>query len=294
MSKKTVWDTVVIVGVGLIGGSIGQALRKRKLARQVLGVGRRPASLRKALACKAIDQGIRDLDSAVGDADLVVVCTPLAKICETVQAVRRSCRADTLITDVGSTKASIVHGVESAAGKSRSSSLGRFIGSHPIAGSEKSGVEFADPALFDGRMTIVTPPSAPAVLAAHEECLERVCNFWRSLGSRLTLMTPEAHDEVMAATSHLPHLVASALAGATPSDLREFVGPGWRDTTRIAAADSSLWTEILTDNSRYTLRALDQLLKRLNAFRSAIGKLSPDDLHRLLHEGKTSRDALGN
>ncbi|MBM4002119.1 MAG: prephenate dehydrogenase/arogenate dehydrogenase family protein [Planctomycetes bacterium] len=294
MSQKTVWDTVVIVGVGLIGGSIGQALRKRKLARQVLGVGRRPAVLRTAVARNAIDQASPDLEAAVRDADLVIVCTPLATICKTVQAVRKSCRADTLITDVGSTKASIVGGVESAAGRSRSAVLGTFVGSHPIAGSDKSGVEFADPDLFDGRMTIVTPPSAASFLAAHADSVEQVCDFWRSLGSRLALMTPEAHDEALAATSHLPHLVASALAGDTPLELREFVGPGWRDTTRIAAADSSLWTEILIDNGRFTLQALDRLVKRLKAFRSAIGKLNSDELQHLLHEGKTSRDAMGN
>src|SRR5262245_19610456 len=223
--------TLTIVGVGLIGGSVGLAAKRRGLAERVLGAGRQRASLDRALALGAIDEGLLDLSAAVHRADLAVFCTPVDGIAAQVLAAAPGCAAGTLLTDAGSTKAAIVRGVEG-----RLPDGVAFVGSHPLAGSEKRGPEHADPDLFLGRLAVVTqtPRTDPAAL-------ERTAAFWRALGSRVRVMSPEEHDRALALTSHLPHLMAAALAGVLPPELHELTAGGFRDTTRVAAGEPSLW-----------------------------------------------------
>src|SRR5262249_23047058 len=227
-------QTLTIVGVGLIGGSVGLAAKKRGIAARVVGVGRRQDTLHHALSLGVIDDGVLDLTAAVRHTDMVIFCTPVDRIIEQVLAVASCCPAGTLLTDAGSTKAAIVHGVESRLPPGMT-----FVGSHPLAGSEKRGSEYADADLFQDRLTVVTqtPPTDQAAL-------ERVVSFWQALGSRVRVMSPEAHDRALAYTSHLPHLAASALAGILPPNVHELTATGFRDTTRIAAGDPASWTGI--------------------------------------------------
>ncbi len=288
MTRKTSWETVAIVGVGLIGGSVGLAVRKRKLARRIIGIGHRVSSLRKASRLGVIDEGTTKLQKGVADADLIVVATPVDDIVPTVQAIARVCRLDALITDVGSTKATIVAALGTGS-RCEQVIRGTFIGSHPIAGSEKSGPEHANAELFSGRNVVITPtPQTDSAL------LTRLSDFWRRLGARVSQMTPAAHDEAMAAISHLPHIAAAALAGITPVQQLALVGTGWLDTTRIASGETDLWTAILLDNQRCTTQALDRLIDQLQAFRRAMERDQRDALKQLLQEGKIHRDAVGN
>src|SRR5438270_9707301 len=191
--------TLTSVGVGLIGGSIGLAARERRLAQRVLGVGRQRDSLERAHRLGAIDDWSLDPVAAVAQADLAVFCMPVDQIARQVLAAAAACAAGTLLTDAGSTKAAIVADVEG-----RLPAGVAFVGSHPLAGSEKRGPDFADADLFEGRLTVVTRTArtdAPA--------LERTITFWKSLGSRVQVMAPEDHDRAVAFTSHLPHLVAA-------------------------------------------------------------------------------------
>jgi prephenate dehydrogenase len=276
--------TLTIVGVGLIGGSIGLAVKRRRIAQRVLGVGRQLASLQVAQTVGAIDEGFLDLPAAVRSADAVVFCTPVDRIAEQVVAAAAVCRSGTLLTDAGSTKAVIVRTV-----KGRLPPGVTFIGSHPLAGSEKRGCEHADADLFQDRLTVVTPTHG--TLRAE---VERVLEFWRALGSRVKVMAPEEHDQALALTSHLPHLLAAALAGVLPPELHELTASGFRDTTRIAAGDPDLWTAIVTQNRVALLDALGRLQDRLTTFKTALMMQDGTAVHSLLAQAKEVRDALGS
>lgn len=277
------WKSVTIVGVGLIGGSIGKALRQRGLAEQVIGVGRRLSSLRTARRVGAVDRFRTDIASGVAEADLIVVCTPVGQIAEHVREAARHCPEGGLITDAGSSKARIVRRLQRLPRKVS------FVGSHPLAGSEKTGPAHADAELFQGRVTVVTPTSRTP-----PGNLRRVKAFWRSLGSRVVERSPRSHDAALAATSHVPHAVATALAAATPSGQLELTGTGWRDTTRIAAGDVELWEQILRDNQAPVLKALENFEKVLASLREAIARDDPRAIRRILQSGKRNRDAVGN
>jgi prephenate dehydrogenase len=279
---------VAIVGVGLIGGSIGLGLRERGLAAEVIGVGRRAASLEKALLCGAADRVTTNLVDGVVDADWVVVATPVGSIVDNVLAVAAAAPRAT-ITDAGSTKAAICSALRTAAAKLDLSAPlgGRFVGSHPIAGDHRTGPENARSGLFQNRTVAVTPEDdTPPGL------VERAKEFWESLGAHVELLSPVEHDRALAATSHLPHLVAAALAGATPEEWLRLAGTGWGDTTRIAAGDPSLWTQIFSQNRAAVLDALRRFEHRAAALAGALAEADPAALTVQLQEAKRIRDAF--
>ncbi len=276
------WKTVAIVGVGLIGGSIGLALRERKLAENVIGIGRRTSTLRKARDVGAVTSTTLRLEQGVASADLIVVATPVDQIAENVRQAVAHCPAGALITDAGSTKSQIVRTLHETLPPTT-----RFVGSHPLAGSEKNGPAAAAANLFEGRVVVVTPRrNGPGDVAA------AVADFWSALGATVFLMSPEAHDEVIAATSHLPHLIASLVAQATPREDLPLAASGWQDTTRIAAGDPQLWTQILLDNRANVLKALGRFEKSLGRVRTALERGESKPLAKLLTEAKAIRDAL--
>jgi prephenate dehydrogenase len=278
------WDTVAIVGVGLIGGSIGMALRQKKLAKSVVGIGRRQASLRTARRVGAVDHTTIDLDKGVAEAELVVVCTPVGQIVEHVRTVARYCPAGTLITDAGSTKQSIVAALDGSLERQC-----RFLGSHPVAGSEKGGAANASAELFEGRLAILTPTKNTK--AEDFDALEQ---FWQSLGSVVVQMSPEEHDQALAVTSHLPHVVAAALAAVVPEKYFRLSGTGMLDTSRVAAGDPELWRQILTLNRDNVLVAMEQYAAKLAALHTALRTNNQDEITRFLTLAKKNRDALGS
>lgn len=198
--------------------------------------------------------------AAVHQADIAVFCTPVDRIAEQVLACAPGCRAGTLLTDAGSTKAAIVRGLEQKMPRGVA-----FVGSHPLAGSAQHGPEFASADLFQGRLAIVTrtPHTNPAAL-------ERTAGFWRELGVRVRVMDPEDHDTSLARTSHLPHLVASALASILPPELHELAATGFRDTTRLASGDPAIWNGIFAQNRLAVLDALALFEQRLLEFKKAL------------------------
>jgi prephenate dehydrogenase len=275
--------TLTIVGVGLIGGSVGLAARRRGVARHVLGIGCSDDGLARAVARGAIDESTRDPARALARSDVVVVCTPVDSIPGEVLSLAAHCRPGTLMTDVGSTKAAIVSAVEGRLPRGVA-----FVGSHPLAGSEKSGPDHARADLFQDRLVVVTPTphTDPAAV-------ERTCAFWQALGSRVRLMSPIEHDRALALTSHLPHLAAAALAGVLPPELFDLTATGFRDTTRVAAGDPALWSGIFRQNRAAVLEALDQLTERLGRFRDILIADDVEALDSFLGQGKKVRDALG-
>ena len=284
-APKPHWPTVAIVGVGLIGGSIGLALKARKLAGRVIGIGRSAASLAEAKRLHAIDEAATDILAGVAEADLVVVATGVASIPKILDAVDAAVRPGTLLTDAGSTKASIVAAWE----KRRRFRRGRFVGGHPLAGSHRRGPAAADLNLFNGRVTIVTPVAATPPGDADE-----IGGFWSALGATVYMMPPRNHDRILADTSHAPHVIAAAIAAATPAEARVFTAGGWRDTTRIAAGDPDLWADILLDNAPTVARSLSRIAAATEKFLIALEAGDRRRLVSLLKRAKEDRDAVGS
>jgi prephenate dehydrogenase len=279
MSGKRI---ITIVGVGLIGGSIGLASKKRGLAKCVRGLGRRHEALVEAKTRGAIDEIHMEPAAALKDADLVILCTPVDQIAEQTLRFAPLCKQGAVITDAGSTKGHIVDLVEG-----RLKDGVDFVGSHPLAGSEKKGVAFADAELFHGRWTVVTPTSHTS-----PDAVEKVVEFWSALGSNVRSMSPHEHDEALAITSHLPHLLAAALAGILPEHLHSLTATGFRDTTRVAAGDPELWSAIFLHNREALLHAYDLVHARLNEFRRALQEKDGEAIDRLLTQAKKNRESL--
>jgi prephenate dehydrogenase len=277
------FGTLVIVGVGLIGGSIAAAARLRKLAERIVGIGRTESRLAGAVAAGLIDEGSTSV-AAAADADFAVVCTPVDRICDDVRALAPVMSPEGLITDAGSTKQLVCEELADLSGADGPA----FIGSHPLAGSQLQGFEHSDATLFQDRVCVVTPADT-----AQANSTQRVEQFWRDLGSIVVRRTPGEHDQALARTSHLPHLVAAALAGSLqPKDL-ELAASGFRDTTRIAAGDPGLWVPILTHNARSVQVALGELQARLREFGDSLLHDDHSALQKLLEEAKRQRDGLG-
>ncbi len=284
------YDTVAIVGVGLIGGSVGLALRERRLAQKIIGIGRRQLSLDAARTLGAIDHGVTNLANGVAAAQLVIIATPVDTIAERVIQVAAICPATSLITDVGSTKETIVATVDAGLAGRRSGP--RFVGSHPLAGDHRTGPEHARADLFDGRTVVVTPTELTKTAAVTE-----VSGLWQALGATVRNMPPARHDAALALTSHMPHLAAVALAVATPSEFLPLSASGWRDTTRIAGGDPKLWQAILTANRQHVLDALDVLDQTLGNLRESLEQGDYESLLSILEAAakkKRDRDALGD
>jgi prephenate dehydrogenase len=275
------FEQITIVGVGLIGGSIGLATRARSAAGYVVGTGRDANNLAKAQALGAIDHGTTNLAEAVAGSDLIVVCTPVDRIASTILAAAPHCDPGAIFTDGGSTKQNIVSAVAAKLPPHLA-----FVPAHPLAGSEKNGVEHARADLFENRLTILTPLEQDAAA-------ERVAAFWKALGCRIHVMSPEAHDQALAGTSHLPHAVAAAVSGITPIEWLPLSAGGFRDVTRIAGGDPELWTAIFRANRDAVLTALSRFTSRLDEFRRLLDTGDGAGLQRWLAEAKQVRDALG-
>lgn len=276
------FGTVAIVGVGLIGGSIGLALRARGAAGRVVGVGRDPARLGSAIRLGAIDAATTDLAGAAAGADVVVVCTPVDRVAADVIRAAAASPAGALVTDAGSTKRAIVEAVEADP-----AARAKFVAAHPIAGSERSGVEHARADLFDGRTCALTPTGRTP-----PDRLDRARGFWSSLGCRLAELDPAAHDAHLARTSHLPHALAAALASLVGPDLVPLAAGAYRDATRVAGAEAALWAPIFLENRRAVLDALDALGGSLAGFRAALEAGDGPALHAWWDAARANRLAF--
>lgn len=273
--------TVSILGVGLLGGSIGLAIKQRLNSCRVIGYGHKKQTLDAALRRGAIDQAFDDPAQAVLGADLVILCTPVGVFPDILRAIAPAV-GDALLTDVGSTKRTVVE---------LSTKLlphpGRFVGSHPMAGSEKRGIEFARADLCEGATCIVTPtdgtdPKATAYIEA----------LWKKLGMNTLRMSPADHDRRVAQISHLPHALAAILVASADDDALDLAGKGFRDVTRIAGGDGALWRDILIDNRDNMRECIARLKAELDKFE---GLLEPDQgeaLRAFLDEAGTRRSQL--
>ena len=281
--SRPLFRQVSVIGLGLIGGSLGMALRRGKIARRVIGFSRREATLRRAKRRGAIDDGCTELcPDWLSESDLVVIATPPSTVPRIARQVARLARRPLVLTDVASTKAKIVRDVERAL-PSRIS----FVGAHPIAGSERSGIEAADARLFGGAACIVTPTPRTRPAAA-----ARVAALWRRLGCRVERMSPARHDTLVAQISHVPHLAAVGLALFPEQRALRLSGGGFADATRIALGDPALWEEICRTNSREVGRALEQLIKELSALQRMVRRPANGSLRGRFEAARRRRRRL--
>lgn len=247
------FNKVVIIGLGLIGSSVGILLKSKKLAKEVVGVSRKDLTIATSKKKKAIDWGTKNLETALLGADLIILATPVETIANFASKLSQLITDSTLVTDVGSTKEMIVKAFESNGIN--------FIGAHPLAGSEKRGPQFAEAALFKNSLCVVTRTknSCP-------EALSKIKQLWAALGARVEILDPKTHDQILASVSHLPHLIAFSLVDCEKASFLKFAPSSFRDGTRVAASDPELWLEIFLSNK-------DALLKSLNNFNLSLNKL---------------------
>lgn len=281
------FSNVAIIGVGLIGGSLGMVLRARKLATTVTGVGRHAEKLERARALGAIDRYTTDFAAGVAAADLVVLAVPVGQIIPVLSAIAPHVPPGAVITDVGSVKTEIVTQAE------RLTPPGvHFVGGHPMTGSERAGVENADPYLFESAYYILT--RTPATDAGAFEVME---HFVKAIGARLIVLTPEEHDFMVAGVSHLPHLVAAALVNTlgalpAPEKVLPLAAGGFRDTTRIAGGDAALWRDIFISNRDMVIQFLRLFQAQLAEAEQALATLDDRALHAWLARAAGLRRAL--
>jgi len=279
---------VSIIGVGLIGGSLGMALRKRKAASKVIGIGRNPARLKMAITLGAVDRATTDFRAGVKDAQIVVIATPAGLIPEMVKKVLPYVKEDCIITDVGSTKKVIVKKIQSFLPSGI-----HFVGAHPLAGAEVGGVKNARPDLFQGAYCILTP-----VAGTNPKALAVIKKMWQSVGAGVIEISPEQHDTILAFTSHLPHLVAVSLMGLVHryskkyKNFSKFIAGGFRDTTRIASSPGEIWRDIFLTNRAEILRALAGFKREIDSIESFIRTEDGDSLRKKLEFAKRQRDLL--
>ena len=278
------FDTLAIIGAGLLGGSVGLAAKARGLCRHVVGVGRNPATLARAKELGVLDEFTTNLTAGVAGADVVVVCSPVDLIAKQALEAAAAAKPGVLITDVGSTKGTIVRDVEA-----RLPPGVAFVGAHPLAGSEKQGAEFAKADLFVNRTCVLTPTAHTAAAD-----VKRATQFWEAVGCVVKTLSPEEHDLALATTSHLPHFIAALLARQVPPAWLPYTATGFRDATRIAAGDPHLWAAIARENALAVSHALAAFAGQLDALRDAVLSQNEDDLVRLLADAKRVRDALGS
>jgi prephenate dehydrogenase len=272
------WAKVTIIGVGLLGGSIGLALRRRKLAREVHGYVRRRAAVNESVRLGAVHQAGTDLGEAVRNADLVILCTPIERMEALINAALPELKPGAIVTDVGSVKATVVRRLENRISKAGA----HFIGSHPMAGSDKGGVRAARPSLFEDAVCVVTPTRRTL-----KPALSRLQRFWQSLGAQVLTMDAALHDRLVCSASHLPHMVASLLALHVLDprlDKRQarLCATGFRDTTRIAASSPEMWRDIALANRQNLARDLAAFEKRLRSLRALLAKRDAEGLERIL------------
>lgn len=281
------FEKVTIIGVGLLGGSLGLATRERRLARTTSGYVRRSASIAECQQFAVADEVTRDIKQAVTGADLIVLCTPLARMRALTEEMIPALKPGAIVTDVGSVKGSVVADLESIIADAG----GYFIGSHPMAGGERMGVSASRTDLFQNAVCVVTPTSGsePNALAQVEE-------FWRGVGMRILKMSPDLHDELVSRSSHLPHVVAAELANYVlspthPKEQSMLCANGFRDTTRVASGSPEMWRDIAMANREKLSKVLRVLIEDLREFERALDEQDARTIEEFFLTAKERRDA---
>lgn len=279
-------NKLAIIGVGLIGGSLAIALRDAGVVKQVVGCGRGKANLEKAVELEVIDEFTHDVAEAVTDADVVFVAVPLSAMKTVFTAMEGHLRPDAVVTDGGSAKACVIQDWIDVFGHDQ-----QFVAGHPIAGTENSGVEAALPDLYQNRRVILTPTET-----VNPEAVKLVENLWQICGSEVTHMAVDLHDQVLAATSHLPHVLAFGLVDSldkleTHDEIFKYAAGGFRDFSRIASSNPVMWRDICLANATALTPVLDSFIDDLQRLSAMIKAQDVEGLLKVFEEAKQARDS---
>ncbi|MFH1202169.1 MAG: prephenate dehydrogenase/arogenate dehydrogenase family protein [Candidatus Omnitrophota bacterium] len=274
------FNKVAIIGVGLIGGSLGLALRKKGLAKEVVGFFRRKKTLAAAKNKRLVTKATMSLKEAVLDADLIILATPVETIIKMIPRIKKLARNDAIVIDVGSTKSKIVKECEK-----RLRDKLNFIGCHPLAGSQMSGPQAADSMIFKNSICIITTTKKTDKVA-----LAKIERLWQALGVKPKTLSPARHDKILAFTSHLAHIIAFSLVDSIPHKYLGFIGSGFRDTTRLASSNPVLWRDICLSNRREILEAISEFQDSLAKFKAYISKKKFKRLEHDFSKAKKRRD----
>lgn len=281
-------DKLVIIGVGLIGGSFALALRQANQVKQIVGVGRSPENMQKAVDQGVIDESTNDLSYALQQADAVLLAMPVGQTQRIMSAIAPHLQPDTVITDAGSTKQDVITAAQQHLGQH----LANFVPAHPIAGAEQSGVTAAKTDLFRNKHLVITP-----LPETNQNALKRVTALWQACGANVTQMPADEHDQVLAATSHLPHILAFALMNHLnrqsengAEDLLRFAGSGFQDFTRIASSSPEMWRDICMANRNALLTQISAYQEKLKFYENILTKEDSDKLQQAFSHAQTTRD----
>ncbi len=279
------FEQLGLIGCGLMGGSFALALKRAGLVKRVVGYSKSPSTTERARQLGIIDIEAPSALLAVSGADIVLVAVPVASTEATFKSIRHLVTPNMLIMDVGSTKRDVID----AGRRALREHVGLFVPAHPIAGKEISGVENADADLYQGRQVILTP-----IERTQTAQLQKAVDVWTALGCRVLQMTPEQHDAAFASVSHLPHLIAFALMNAVSGqpqgkDYLSLAGPGFRDFTRIAAADPKVWRDIMLSNAEELLKQSTIFKRNLEALELMISSGNADALEGLIEQASLTR-----
>lgn len=269
---------VAIVGVGLIGGSLALAMKKKKLASRIVGVSRHKNTILLSKKIHAIDAGSCDINIIKG-ADLVILATPVNTILNLAPKIQKIIKKDCIVTDVGSTKEAIVSRLRKI--------FPNYVGSHPLAGSEKRGIINACSDIFKGSLCILTPARN-----TDKKAQRKIERLWQEIGAKVVFLTPSSHDKILSFVSHLPHIVAFSLIGIISPKFLKFASNGLKDTTRIAASDAELWGDIFLSNQKNISKAIKLFQGNLSKIKSAIDNKDKRLLTLMLKRAKAKRDNL--
>jgi prephenate dehydrogenase len=278
-------ERLCIIGVGLIGGSVACAARAKGLCHEIVGVDADADNLRSASEWGVIDAGFSDVAKGAANADMVMIATPVGSFDVIFSALKAIWPTEAVVTDAGSTKCSVIESAKRVFGKVPDN----FVPGHPIAGAERSGVEASTVDLFQGKRVILTPLETTSPLA-----VKRVESLWRSMGAKVSQMEPAHHDEVLAATSHLPHVLAFALTNMLgkkdeQQEIFQFAAGGFRDFTRIASSDPKMWLDICLANRREIVPLIHQFREELSVVAGLISRGAADELYALFADARSAR-----
>jgi len=281
------FQRLALIGCGLMGGSFALALRQAGLVQHITGFSASEKTRQRALELKVIDQACRSVAEAVQGADLVLLAVPVGAMQSSFSAMREALQPHALLMDVGSTKWDVIAAAQAALGDR----LSCFVPAHPIAGKEVAGIEHAEASLYQARRTILTPLPQNSIRQ-----IKTASEVWTAIGSHVSQMTPVAHDATFAAVSHLPHLLAFAAVNALTaqpqgSAFLEMAGPGFRDFSRIAASDASVWRDILSANQSEVLTQMKHFRAALDQFENALKQGNTAALQQLIQQASDVRSA---
>ncbi len=281
------FEKVCVVGVGLIGGSMALGMRRERLAKKIIGVGRGEDNLKQALSLGIIDSYTFKIEEGVENADLVILATPVRAMPELVEKAKPYFRNGTILTDVGSTKLRLIQKISPTLSPEVD-----FVPAHPIAGREKTGARYSDPDIFKGRWTIITPCERST-----KEGVEKIKSLWKSLGAKVEIMDAKIHDELLAWISHLPHIVVYALVGTLldmerKAPLLRFSAGGFRDFIRIAGSSPEMWRDIFLENKEYVIATIRRYQKELEELAELIQKEDAKSLEEYFAKAREVKEKV--